>query len=286
MKVRLITNKRPWDEEVSKFTEHLFYSHAWYNTMSRPWHMHFLAKCERSIMPILANSLNLKGYSGPWGSFGGPIGDDTLSLSLIKATFQKLRLRHLIIYREKPLTPRDDSSNFHLNEERHESVVLELRDPETVFKELHENRKRNLRKALKENFRLEILTGIEGANRYIKLLKVVKAERKNFYFHNPTTFKRIAGLENALFFFSEKGKDLAAAVILKLDRNTLFFWHGVNSLEALHSHAGDFLQWEIILYGIQNHFDLYYLGTSPNTDLLRYKLSWGGSIKEIFIYSI
>ncbi len=283
MKSELILKKTRWNSEIEKLTKNLFFKFEWYNAVKNPWNLNVLMKAASGVMPLQINLLKATGYSGPWGSYGGPLGDEASCISLFESAIRMLKLRHLFLYRDKPLRFHSSRVN-QINQITENTVILNLYDIETAEKNLHENRRRNLNKAFKENFYIKILKGREAARRYLRLYRTVKEERKEFRFHSEKIFKRMSELKDVFFFFAGKEYDIAAAVVLNLDGETLYFWHGLNTVESLNLHAGDFVQWNTITFGIENQFKFYNLGTSPDPDLLKYKLSWGGSRREVFIY--
>ncbi|MDI6851148.1 MAG: GNAT family N-acetyltransferase [bacterium] len=282
MKLEKIKDAENWNHFTGEFTKSLFYKFEWYDVFKTLWKTNLLARLENCFLPLQLNTITRTAYSGPWGSYGGPVGDKNLAEAVLKQAKRALFLRKIFIYSEKEL----NISNLNFSLEKNYSVVVTLDDVESIKKRLHENRKRNLKKALEGNLYFEIARGEEGARRYIKLLGRVLKERKGYKFHEISLFKKLGKLKEAFFCFAGKEKDESAALIIESDTDTILYWHGVNSKEALQLHIGDFLHWSIIEWGLKRGFKFYNLGTSPHGELLNYKLSWGGERKIIYTYVI
>jgi len=282
MKLEAIKDQDNWNRSIQQIENSLFFKYEWYKAFKTPWKSNLLVRLENCFLPLQINLLTRVAYSGPWGSYGGPIGNKNLTEEILKCAKKKLFLRKIVLYCEEefPLKIR----NYSL--ERSSAVILTLDNEENVLKRLHENRERNLKKAAQGGFYFEILIGKEGAIRYTKLLKRVLKGVKGYKFHNIGIFKNLSELEEVHFCFSGKERDESGAVILEVNKDTIFYWHGVNSAEALSQHIGDFLHWSILQFALKKGFKFYNLGTSPYQELRNYKLSWGGEEKPVYTYVI
>lgn len=282
MRLERIKDPGDWNRSLSELTKSLFFRSEWYEVFKTPWKKNLLLKLENCFLPLQLNLVTRTAFSGPWGSYGGPVGDFDLSEVIIKKAKRELLLTRIFIHSEKDL--KLSSLNFFV--EKNYSVIVDLDNLESIKKRLHENRRRNLRKALEGGFYFEVVRGEEGVKRYVKLLRRTLKERRSYKFHKISLFKKIAKLNEALFCFSGKEHDESGALILEISPDTIFYWHGVNSKEALNLHIGDFLHFSIIEYGLKRGFKFYNLGASPHEELLKYKLSWGGEGKIIYTYRV
>ncbi len=281
MNIEIFKNHISWNSQISKYSDLLFYKYEWYCTFKEFWHKSLLLRFDNSLLPLQINFFNKNAYSGPWGSYGGPVGEEKLDKKTAEILKKRLNIKKLYLFCERPL-------KYLKEKETAYSVEIPLSDPDSVMGKISDNRRRNLKKALKENLRLEMERGQRGAERYLRFLKKALRDTKTKYqFHPLFLFKRLAKIEGSFFFFVVKEKeDLSSALVLGLNNDILYFWHGSNTLTGLQTHASDRLHFEIMKLGFEKNFKKYNLGTSPTPELLKYKLSWGGVQKPVFIYEL
>ncbi len=281
MNIEIYKDYNSWNSQIAKYSDLLFHKYEWYYASKEPFKKNLLVRFDDNLLPLQINLFNRKAYSGPWGSYGGPLGERRLKEETIEILKRRLKIRKIFIFCDELLeTPKENEIEY--------AVEIPLSYSDSLMEKLSDNRRRNLKKALKENLRLEMERGQRGSERYLRLLKkAIKEAKTKYQFHPLFLFKRLAKLENSFFFFIAKGEeDLSSALVLRLNNDILYFWHGVNTLMGLQTHAGDLLHFEIMKFGFEKNYKKYNLGTSPTLELLKYKLSWGGVQKPIFIYEL
>ncbi len=276
MSIRKVKTAHDWNSQVEKYSDCLFHSFEWYNALKSPWHKNYLVAYDRHLIPLQINLFTRNAYSGPWGSYGGILGEKEDSLENLKRVKRVLFLKNIYIHT-------NNSLDFCEPYETSTAVTIPLRSEQENYQFLNENRKRNLRKSMVENLKIDVLTGDLAVRRYIALLK---KSRIRYTFHPKACFRKLSKLPQSLFFFCSQGEDLSAALILKLNRETLYYWHGITTDDGAVKHSSELLHWHIILFGISRGFKEYNMGTSPSESLLNYKLSWGGTISRVFTYKI
>jgi len=278
MGLEVLRTKEDWDSEIKERGLNIFYSYEWYKANEGLWHRSYLFKSENTLFPLLLNVITRRAFSGPWGSYGGPVGPGAPIKDTILQIKKKWLIREIFITSPEPL--KELGEPFEVTY----SALLNLTSTEEILQNMSENRRRNLKKALKEDFTLEAVENGEGYRRYMELIR--RAKRRENLFQPLSLIKKITGLKDALLFFVKGKEDLSGALILKVDQKTLYYWHGVNSEEGLKRHAGDYLHWGVIQFGIENGFRIYNFGTSPMESLLNYKLSWGAMAKPVYTYKV
>lgn len=276
MNFRLIKTATEWNSLVEKYSDCLFHYFEWYQSLKSPWHKNRLVEFDNTLLTLQINIFTRIAYSGPWGSYGGILGGIENLREKLQRVKKSLLLRNIYIHLTNPLEIEEP-------QQISKAVIIPLKSESENYQFLSENRRRNLKKALADNFKIDVITGELAARRYIALLK---KNRTRYTFHPITCFKKLSELPQSIFFFCSKEEDLSAALILKLNSETLYYWHGVTTRNGALNHSSDLLHWHIILFGINESFKNYNMGTSPSESLLKYKLAWGGTVSNVFTYKI
>src|SRR3989344_233242 len=173
------------------------------------------------------------------------------------------------------------------------TVIINLNLPEEdLLSRMHHKTRYNIRLAEKKDLRLEESTDTDTF--WELLQRTAKKDRfyshtKDYYgkllkfFQDPPTGSGQAGeLETKMFFVLHNGKHIAGAIVM-LYGDTVYYLHGAMDREYKELMAPYFMHWEIIKFfkpTTYKHYDFWGIDVQKWPGVTRFKLGWGGDIKE------
>ena len=170
----------------------------------------------------------------------------------------------------------------------HHSLNL-TRGKDEIFSTFCSNTKRNIKKSIKENVKVELLKTPEAMDYFYDLN--CKTRKKHglppqpySFFQNIYKYVIAKGLGFiALAFYDNRV--IAGAVFFHFGTKALYKF-GASETEYLHLRPNNLIMWETIRYLIRRGFKEFSFGkTEPENDgLRRFKLGWGTSEEKIFTY--
>jgi hypothetical protein len=170
--------------------------------------------------------------------------------------------------------------------------TLKLTDENNLFNKLKNNTQRNIKKARKQDVRVEINCSSQAMDEFYKLNCITRKKhglppQPLKFFNN--VFKYL--IKNNLGIIAtaiHKNKIIAAAIYFHF-KERVIYKYGASDISNLKLRANNLVMWESIKYYAQKGFKIFDFGkTDINNDgLRRYKLSWGTdeTIIKYFLYN-
>ena len=180
------------------------------------------------------------------------------------------------------------------------TVIVNLNLPEEgLLERMHHKTRYNIRLAEKKELRLEESM---DTNTFWELLQRT-AKKDIFYTHakdyyekllkffrdSSTDSKQGGKLKTRLFFVLHNGKHIAGAIVM-LYGDTVYYLHGAMDRNYKELMASYFMHWEIIKFfkpathnpqsETYKYYDLWGIDPSKWSGVTRFKLGWGGDMKE------
>ncbi|QQS37253.1 MAG: GNAT family N-acetyltransferase [Ignavibacteriales bacterium] len=151
---------------------------------------------------------------------------------------------------------------------------------EDIFNSLTLNTKRNIKKAIRENVRVDITDDFNSIKIFYELMSITRkrhglpTQPLNFYRQiHESIIKKNSGI---LMLASHNGKYIAGAMFFHIGNKALFKF-GASDMEYKHLRANNLIMWEAITYyKAAGHLNLDFGRTDLTAAGLRhYKLGWG-----------
>ncbi|OGN13431.1 MAG: hypothetical protein A3J47_01600 [Candidatus Yanofskybacteria bacterium RIFCSPHIGHO2_02_FULL_43_22] len=173
------------------------------------------------------------------------------------------------------------------------TVIINLNLPEEdLLSRMHHKTRYNIHLAEKKDLRLEESTDTET---FWKLLQRT-AKKDRFYTHTKDYYEKLlkffqgGELKTRLFFVLYNGRHIAGAIVLMYD-DTIYYLHGAMDRDYKELMAPYFMHWEIMrrakTQSFDNtqdrgchYYDLWGIDAQKWPGVTRFKLGWGGDVKE------
>lgn len=152
-----------------------------------------------------------------------------------------------------------------LRRELEGDVVLDLRlGPDAVYKGFHENRKRNIRAALKNGIEVSEAVTKEDLAEYWSIYSVWRQTERKKILHNHSfaTIEKVHGMSgnHRRFLARYKGKVIAATGLRFLRNGLVEYANNCSLDEFMQLRPNDLLVWRTIEWACQRGFTKYSLG--------------------------
>jgi lipid II:glycine glycyltransferase (peptidoglycan interpeptide bridge formation enzyme) len=159
-------------------------------------------------------------------------------------------------------------------------------DFQSVYAHFSDSKKRNIRKAQRENVQIKRLDTLKAVDDFYMLH--LKTRRKHGVPTQPKSFfKRIfhtfISSGDGFLMSAYLGKKIIGSAIFLTYNNRIMFKFGASDEKYLNYRPNDLLFFETIKYGCENGFIQLDFGTSSvgNEGLRRFKTAWGATEKYI-----
>lgn len=166
------------------------------------------------------------------------------------------------------------------------TVIINLGlSEEELLSRMHHKTRYNIRLTNKKDLQFEESTDIEI---FWKLLQKT-AKKDKFYTHTKDYYEKLLkffdnnGLKTRLFFVINDLRSPIAGAIVMLYGNTAYYLHGAMNRDYKELMAPYFMHWEIIKWAKSQgyrFYDFWGLDSQKWPGVTRFKLGWGGDIKE------
>lgn len=226
-------DKKKWDACIDRSPDACIFVYSWYlDAVCDNWSALILNDYE-AVFPLAAKSkyginyLYQPYFTRYFGAFAKSAANNTLTSGFFNAIPEKFKLIDFAIHEGNGIKPEGYSKT------QRKYQLLDLRDSyETLQKNYSDNAKRNIKKAVKKNFRIE--TGIAPES-IIKLFKETKGEELGTF--KPKDFKNLLTLMNVLVeqkkaetfaVYSSENQLCAAAFFMKNKKRFVYLKSGVS----------------------------------------------------------
>ena len=181
--------------------------------------------------------------------------------------------------------------------EDHLNFLLNLDQSETdLWHQLHQSRKKNIKRAAKENVIVEEMLEREFLNVFYKLLQETYMEVRIPLAHISlfeAAFDILYPAKMIKFFLARQGNKYIGARAILLYKNIIYDWYAGAAKDALEAHPNDYLVWHILKWGIDNGYKQFDFGGAGKPDVeygpREFKRRFGGELvnygRHINVYS-
>jgi len=212
--------------------------------------------------------------------YGGPIhikgSNKNIIIQLLKNLEKNFNIVKTTVF-YPPKRNNDPFKDLNYSFKKKESMVLSLEPTEEeLWSQLHKMKKRNVRKAEKNDVRI-----IDSDLKYISDFHCLLSDTynrlslrppKEIDFYNKL-FELFLPLNRIKLLIAEfNGKPIAAAIFL-LYKETMIFWQGASYREFMKYGPNDLIHWSIIKFGKQHGFNSY--------DLLQFHDNKGDELEPL-----
>ena len=169
------------------------------------------------------------------------------------------------------------------------SHILDLTQEEQIFSGFRNSTKRNIKKANKENVKVDFFNSPESIKEYYRLHCVTRKRQgvppQPFYFFRKIHDHIISGNLGFVALGSYLDKNIAGAVFFHYG-NKVFFKFGASDTKYQHVRANNLVMWEAIKWSCRNGYKSFCFGRTDlaNNGLRQFKSGWGAQEHIINYY--
>lgn len=167
---------------------------------------------------------------------------------------------------------------------------------EELWKSIAHNKRRNIKKAIREGVEVTQANTRDGLLTFYRMLK--ESAKRNGFTSPPTSwFKAIwkickPGELSRVFLARWKGRDVAGVFTL-VNGKTIYALGAGSLKEGWKARPNDLLHWKVMEWACEQHFTRYHMGLvsqpvpsegSASWGIWRWKREWNGNLKSILIF--
>ncbi len=184
----------------------------------------------------------------------------------------------------KGLLPEIPSSSFYYGH-----TISLLQSEEELFTNLRDSTKRNIKKAMREDVKVETFNSLESIKKFYRLNCMVRKDHglppQPYYFFKKIFEHIISKNLGIVMLASFQDKTIAAAIYFHFGDKAIYKY-GASDKKYQHLRANNLVMWEAIKWFRQNGYNTFCLGrTEPeNKGLLQFKSGWGSDEYIISYY--
>ncbi|MCB9058438.1 MAG: peptidoglycan bridge formation glycyltransferase FemA/FemB family protein [Calditrichae bacterium] len=283
-----------WDAKVQNFKNFsIFHSSNWIKVLVKTYGFYpksFVFEKNnviKAIIPILeVNSIitGKRGVSLPFSDHcdiltNGDLQSDEIIEHVL--LFAKMNKWDYVEFRSLNNSFKGKDSHFYLGH------ILKLsEDIDALYSEMKSANKRNIKKAIKENVKIEFLNSLDAMKQYYRLHSMTRKRQgvppQSFEFFKNIYEEIILDNKGHIILGSIQDKVVAGAVFIFAGENVVYKF-GASDYRFQNSRANNLLFWEAIKFYSEKGFKTLDFGrTDHEQDGLRqFKLSWGTDEKRI-----
>jgi hypothetical protein len=286
-----------WNDLVKNYSDcSFFHSTNWANVLRESYNyfpFYFVTYTSegevRSIIPFMEISSFLTGKRGvslPFSDYCEPLCDNNFDdlFSEIKNYAAANKWKTIEFRGGNKFFPQVEPSSFYYHH------VLDLQPgEEKIFSNFSSNNKRNIKKALRENVKIEMLTSLEATDQFYQLNCMTRKKHglppQPYYFFK-NIFKNVFSQNLGFIILASYNKKvIAGAVYFHFGKKALYKF-GASDMNYQHLRANNLIMWEAIKHFAEKGFTEFSFGkTEPdNAGLRQFKLGWGTQEEKIFTY--
>lgn len=169
------------------------------------------------------------------------------------------------------------------------SLDLSINNYEQIFSGFRESTKRNIKKAVHEDVKVNILYSLEAIDEFYRLNCMTRKTHglppQPYYFFKKVYEHIIAQKMGFIALASYNETVIAGAVYFHFGTNAIYKY-GASDMNYQHLRANNLIMWEAIKWYSQNGYKSFSFGrTEPdNSGLLQFKEGWGATQQLIKYY--
>lgn len=285
-----------WDELILTNEKHVFFhTSAWTKVISESYNYKPLCFTEikdnklRALVPVMVVKSFLTGKRG----VSLPFTDYCPVIAFDEKNFRDL-FEKIVEYGKKTkwekIEFRGGKEYFHdkIPCQTYITHILDLTRPKNkILSTFRDSTKRNIKKAIKKNLRVQILSSLESVKEFYRLNCLTRKDHglppQPFYFFKKIYEHIISTKKGFVLLVLYRNKVIAGAVYSHFEKKALFKY-GASDKTYHHLRPNNLSMWEAIKWYKQNGYESLSLGrTEPhNKGLLQFKRGWG--TQEEFLY--
>ncbi|MCD4832938.1 MAG: peptidoglycan bridge formation glycyltransferase FemA/FemB family protein [Bacteroidales bacterium] len=172
--------------------------------------------------------------------------------------------------------------------EDHFNILINLKKSnDELWSEVHTKRRNEIRRAIKEGTKFNILNDKKDLKATYKILKEVY-QRAGLPLHSQTFFETVyekLGLEHFKIFIAQYEGEIIGTMFTLCFNNTIYDWYAGSYKEYYKKYPNDLIPWHVFLWGKENGYKTFDFGGAGKPDkpygVRDYKLKFGGELANI-----
>ncbi len=238
----------------------------------------------KAILPLfyVKNLFGKRLESLPLSIYGGAVGKAEYIKYLIKEAFylkKKLSCRYLIIKQHTHLYDNIYQKNDMKKLRNKWTQIINIIDPEILWEEIYKSNRNAIRKAQKNNLKIEKINNIEKIDDFFEL-EIQTYKKIGLHAFSKDFFKTLWGRlhsKGLMEIFIVKYKETpVASCLCYIHENKVIFAHANSDKKFLHLRPNNFLLWQVIKWCHKNNYSILDLGATDddNQGLFFFKSSF------------